>query len=106
VQATTAARLIRLRQELQQRLDRIEKDLQRGNEPLTPDAPDRAIQVQNDEVLTALAQSTRSELAQVDRAVERHAAGLQADCETCGQPISAERLEAIPYATRCARCVQ
>ena len=25
-------------------------------------------------------------------------------CITCGQPIPAERLEALPDATRCARC--
>ena len=31
-------------------------------------------------------------------------AGTYGTCETCGRPISEERLEAIPYATQCIDC--
>lgn len=44
-----------------------------------------------------------------DREQASHAADIRAHgqygtCEDCGQPIGAERLEAIPTATRCVRC--
>ena len=41
---------------------------------------------------------------QVDRALERLAAGEYGICERCGERIGAERLEAIPWSTLCVRC--
>jgi RNA polymerase-binding transcription factor DksA len=104
VPATTRDQLIQLRQDLRTRLERVERDLKRANEELSADAPDRAIQLQNDEVLQALGTSTRLELEEVDRALQRLALGLQGVCETCGGEIPQARLEAIPHTTQCARC--
>lgn len=41
---------------------------------------------------------------QVERALERVELGTYGECETCGQPISPERLEAFPAATSCVSC--
>jgi DnaK suppressor protein len=43
-------------------------------------------------------------LASIDAALQRIEDGTYGICETCGRPISEERLEAIPYATQCIEC--
>jgi RNA polymerase-binding protein DksA len=43
-------------------------------------------------------------LKAIDRALQRIEAGTYGLCESCGRPISPERLEAIPWATRCIDC--
>jgi DnaK suppressor protein len=43
-------------------------------------------------------------LAAIDGALERLDAGTYGKCESCGQQISGERLEALPYATKCIDC--
>jgi RNA polymerase-binding protein DksA len=43
-------------------------------------------------------------LTAIDRALERLEEGQYEICENCGNAIPVERLEAIPYATRCAAC--
>ncbi len=40
----------------------------------------------------------------VDAALARLAAGTYGTCTTCGQPISAARLEALPSAAHCIDC--
>jgi phage/conjugal plasmid C-4 type zinc finger TraR family protein len=41
---------------------------------------------------------------QAERARDRKAHGAYGICEDCGKPIGAERLEALPDATRCITC--
>ncbi|HEY1485984.1 MAG TPA: TraR/DksA C4-type zinc finger protein [Micromonosporaceae bacterium] len=43
---------------------------------------------------------------QMERALERVAAGTYGICESCGQPIPAERLRLMPGATSCVACKQ
>jgi RNA polymerase-binding transcription factor DksA len=43
-------------------------------------------------------------LHSIDDALGRIAAGTFGTCARCGRPISVDRLEAIPYATRCIDC--
>jgi len=43
-------------------------------------------------------------LAHIDAALARLDEGTYGRCERCGQPIAEERLEALPYATRCIEC--
>ena len=45
-------------------------------------------------------------LNQVNDALSRFAEGTYGRCEQCGQPIAPERLDALPYATRCITCSQ
>jgi DnaK suppressor protein len=55
-------------------------------------------------VLDSIRLSAEAELQQIDLALRRLAAGRHEICETCGGPIPQERLDAVPYATNCARC--
>lgn len=43
-------------------------------------------------------------LGQVEHALEKVAAGNYGICDNCGREIGIERLQAIPYATRCIVC--
>ena len=56
------------------------------------------------EIDYTLEENSEHVLAEIDAALERIDAGTYGTCRTCGQPISAERLEAIPYATQCIDC--
>ncbi len=43
-------------------------------------------------------------LGHIDEALGRIEAGTYGSCDRCGGAIDAERLEALPYATRCIEC--
>lgn len=43
-------------------------------------------------------------VADIDQALERLEAGTYGLCVTCGSPIPAERLEAVPWAALCVPC--
>lgn len=49
-------------------------------------------------------ESQNSEIREIDEALERVRDGSFGVCEECGRAVPAERLEAIPYARRCAAC--
>jgi len=56
------------------------------------------------EIDYSLEENSESVLRSIDAALRRIEDGTFGICETCGQPISEERLEAIPYATQCIDC--
>jgi DnaK suppressor protein len=92
--------------ELEDRLQRIERDRRRMTQPLPQDFADQGIVRENDEVLDRLAETTASELAQVTRALVRFDAGLYGQCERCGARIASSRLDARPEATFCRDCAE
>ena len=54
--------------------------------------------------LGALLDQADRQLAELDAALARLAAGEYGTCESCGQPIAPERLLVRPTATRCIGC--
>ena len=56
------------------------------------------------EIDYSLEENSEQVLRSIDGALQRIANGTFGICETCGQRISEERLEAIPYATQCIDC--
>jgi DnaK suppressor protein len=97
-------RLLRLRDELKARQGRAERDLRHGAEPLVADAPDQAIQLQNDEVLREIDSAAVVEVAQIDAALSRLDKGLYGVCSRCQGAIDPRRLAAVPYAVTCMNC--
>ena len=91
-------------EELRGRLARIGSDQRREIDALSADAPDRAIQRENDEVIDSLGTAAGAELSEIDAALARIASGRYGACESCGHPIELKRLEAVPYARQCLRC--
>jgi RNA polymerase-binding transcription factor DksA len=92
--------------ELRERVRRVDSDLQARGEPLPADSSDAAIAVANDEVLADIRSAALDELRQIETALKRVESGEFAICELCGGEIEAGRLEAAPYATRCADCAR
>ncbi len=54
----------------------------------------------------ALKHNLETMLEQVEKAMHRAAAGKYGLCDKCGEPIGAERLQALPYATTCVHCAK
>ena len=52
----------------------------------------------------ALIANLRDRLRDIDQALERLDAGTYGQCQRCGTPIGAERLDARPFATLCINC--
>ena len=84
-----------------ERAGKIESDLRK---PQNPDWGERAIEIENDEVLETLDSSTLEEVKQIQAALERVNAGTYGVCLSCGQPVGDKRLEAVPHAATCINC--
>ena len=54
----------------------------------------------------ALRDRSRVELHRIETALRAIEAGTYGTCESCGKPIGAERLEAIPWAGMCIDCAR
>jgi RNA polymerase-binding transcription factor DksA len=54
--------------------------------------------------VASLLTEARLRLDALDAAARRLDAGVYGACDGCGEPIGAERLGALPEATRCVRC--
>ncbi len=52
----------------------------------------------------ALQEHSRAAVAAIDAALARLDAGTFGSCTSCGRPIGAERLEALPAAALCIDC--
>ena len=87
--------------ELLQRVGRIEGDLRLSHDR---DWAERAIELQNDEVLEGLDEMSLREVGQIRAALKRIEEGHYGVCAACGQSISAARLTAVPTAVTCAQC--
>ena len=56
------------------------------------------------EIDYTLEENAEHVLRAIDAALARIDEGSFGTCQTCGQPIAPERLEALPYATQCVDC--
>lgn len=95
--------LIAKRTELRERLERINANLRRG---LAADSAERAKELEDSDVVDALGNEARQELADIDVALERLDADQYDVCAQCGGAIAASRLRAYPYASTCIDCAE
>lgn len=58
------------------------------------------------EVQIKVQDTLTEELQQIDVALEHIHDGTYGICDTCGHPIAAERLAAIPFASHCIVCAR
>ena len=54
----------------------------------------------------AVVRALRSNLLDVERALQKTRTDTYGRCERCGNPIAVERLEALPWAVLCIDCKQ
>lgn len=52
----------------------------------------------------AIEKRLKGQLAEVEHALRKFEEGTYGFCDICRQPIGAERLEALPHATKCLTC--
>lgn len=95
-------RLLGRQAELDVRLHNIEDQL--DDEP-NPDVEERAVEREDDEMLEGLGNAGKKELEQIEHALTRIENGTFGICVECGDEISDQRLEVIPYATKCKDCM-
>lgn len=98
--------LFEMRRDLLRRIGKIEKHRFRDDGPLPADWDEQAQELENDEVLSALDDTSRKELVQINGALSRMESGEYGACVDCGDAIAAKRLLALPYATLCITCAQ
>jgi len=90
-------------------LGEVNKRLQEGqhNERVeVMDAADQALDAYENELHYDISDAERKFLEDVDEALKRIAEGTFGLCVQCGQPISKERLKAMPSARLCIACKQ
>ncbi len=90
-------------QSLNQRIDEIEEDLRTAP---SADFEEQATETEGDQVLEGVEGSARIEAQQIHSALQRIADGSYGECMTCGEPISEQRLDALPYALQCINCAR
>ncbi len=88
-------------QELDERLHHIEDEL---DEPVDSDFEERATEREGDEVLESLGNAGIAETKKIRSALLRIKDGTYGECIDCGEDISEERLNVVPYAAKCRNC--
>lgn len=90
------------RTELVKRLNQLEDWL---DDPADPDAVERATERESDEVYEIQGLAGQQEVAAIDAALGRIKNGLYGICLSCSEPISDARLDAVPHAGLCRKCM-
>ncbi len=86
---------------LNARLFGVEAEL---DQPADADFEERATEREGDEVLERLGNAGLLKIRMIQAALGRIADGTFGECVACGEPISKERLNAVPHAAHCKRC--
>lgn len=98
---SVAAALKARMRELTHRAEVIEDDLRH---PLDADSSEQAADLADDEALIGVDDVVRQEILQARAALKRIENGTYGICSSCGNPIDADRLKALPTALRCIKC--
>ncbi|MGR8932900.1 MAG: TraR/DksA family transcriptional regulator [Gammaproteobacteria bacterium] len=98
------SQLLEMLEELNTRLGQITEHVKHSDEPLSKDFAEQATEAENNEVLDALGNAARLEVAQIQQALARIDGGDYGICTECGEPIRKKRLEALPFTTKCINC--
>ncbi len=88
-------------QELLVRVDQIDDDL---GQPGSNDWEEHAVEAEDDEVLEKIGNVALDEIREIKLALSRLEAGTYGICARCGDKIPLERLEILPYSTKCMKC--
>jgi len=98
------SQLIAMLEELNIRLTRITNEIKHSDVPLEKDFAEQATQNENDEVMDYLGNSAQTEIEMIKRAIALIDNGQYGICQVCDEPISKDRLKALPYSNLCIKC--
>jgi DnaK suppressor protein len=104
-----------VRTTLEEQRDRLRKEI--ADQGIDPDSVDFVAELEHgfaDGAHTAaergqaitIVRELKGSLADVERALRKLDEGTYGICERCGNPIGADRLEAIPWTRLCITCKQ
>jgi len=99
---TYKKRLLNRKKEIDKRLQHIEHDL---DKPMNQDVEDRATEREDDEVMESMGNAGLVEIQAIEAALERIEAGTFGECVECGDMIAEERLDIMPTAVKCSKCM-
>lgn len=91
-----------LQNTLSKRVEKIDIDLH--SRMSNAKFADQAVTHQNDDVLLNLKNEALQELALINTALLKLERNIYGQCEHCHSIISAERLDALPFAKNCKNC--
>lgn len=97
------AKLLEKLNEMNARLLKVEDAL---DDPMPKDSEEAAIEREDDEVLEEVGHAAQREKAMIVAALERIVSGDYGACAKCGDDISEERLDVLPYTPVCAKCAR
>lgn len=89
------------RDELTERLQEIDEALDSHQ---SKDWEELAVEREDDEVLERMGSSGQEEIAKIQAALARMDEGEFGYCVTCGDEISTERLDVVPFTPFCRDC--
>ena len=95
-------RLLARKAELDERLHKIEDQL---DDTPNPDAEERAVEREDDEMLEGLGNEGLKELKKISAALARIENDTFGVCINCGDEISDARLDIVAYAVMCRHCM-
>jgi len=98
---TAKQNLLKLKDEYESRIDKIEDHIQNPQDELNEHWEDQAISYRQNDMRKNLMSEARQSLVYVENALSRIENGTYGECEVCGEQIEEQRLEALPYATLC-----
>lgn len=98
--------LLDLKQQLAERVARTHKHIYERDERVSADFAEQSVEMENQELVMSLDAEGKQELKMINAALARIDDGTYGDCIRCGKAISAERLDALPYASLCIACAQ
>lgn len=101
--AELRAELFEQKAVLSARLERIHANVRRG---FDADSKEMAKELEDTEVVDALGNEAREELARIAATLQRIDDGSYGRCVECGEVIDAARLGAYPYADECIECAR
>ncbi|MBF0278805.1 MAG: TraR/DksA C4-type zinc finger protein [SAR324 cluster bacterium] len=97
-----------IEKKLEERLGELTKRLENIDDQLgelgDDDFSEMATESADDEALEGIGRTIQAEVNQIVVAMGRVKNGTYGKCASCGSRIRKERLDALPYATRCIKC--
>jgi DnaK suppressor protein len=98
--------LLELKKDIEKRIEKTQQHIRHVDGPDEQDFEEQVVSRKNDEVIYNLDSLAKTELLQINAALQRINKGVYGVCSRCGENIAPERLKALPYADNCTDCVQ
>ena len=103
---TIREKLLQRRQELNERIHEITRDVRHTDGPLPSDFSEQATERETEEVMDALGAAGRQELSRINRTLARIDNDEYGICADCGESIPEARLEILPTSEFCVSCAE